>query len=459
MLSAQNMKLDRTADHDSRRRYRGIATAALSGFLGKGSNLVVSAATVSLTARYLGSEGFGLWTAISSAIAMFFVFDIGIANTLTNLISDSFASDDKQSASESFATALWLVISVSSALGLLGWICWPHINWQGLFHVHDPVLAQETSGAVAAAYAVFLVALPAGLTPRLLGGYQEVHAANFFNAAGNLLSLAALLVVIRLHAGLPMLVAAYAGAIPASHLAAMAWVGFIHKPWLKPWPSRVRLSLVSRIFHSGSQFFIIQIAGLVVLNSDNLVISHFMSPAAVLPYNVTWRLGSYITAVPVLVIPALWPALAEAFAKNDIAWMRGAYAHTRRITIAVLTAGTTVMMLAGRPIIRLWAGAAAVPSLSLLALMSVWMFIFAITLNQSCLLGATGRVKKQAAFSLLAAIVNLALSIVLIKLIGVNGVILATIVSYVPFVLLVQTLEVRAILSLPSAAEASAPTP
>ncbi len=431
---------------------------AVTGFFGKGSNLIVSAVTVSLTARYLGSEGFGLWTAISSAIAMFFVFDIGIASTLTNLISDSFAAGDKDSAAESFATALWLVVTVSFVLGLAGWVLWPHIDWQGLFHVHDPVLARQTSAAIAAAYAVFLVALPAGLMPKLLGGYQEVHAANFFNAAGNLLSLGALVVVIRFHASLPVLVAAYAGAIPVSNLVAMAWVAFIHEPWLKPWPGRFRSRLVGRIFHSGTQFFIIQIAGLVVFNSDNLVISHFMSPVAVLPYNVTWRLSSYITAVPVLVIPALWPALAEAFAKRDISWMRGAYARTRRITLAVLTVGTAVMMFAGRPIIRLWAGPAAVPSFSLLALMSVWMFIFAVTLNQSCLLGATGRVKKQAAFSLLAAVVNLALSIVLIKLVGVNGVILATIVSYVPFVLVVQTIEVRAILSLPTASAVSAPT-
>ena len=85
----------------STKRYRGIVRAALSGLFGKGTSLLVNAATVPLTVRYLGSEGYGLWITISSAVTMFFVLDIGIANTLTNLISKAYANDDKKSAATS----------------------------------------------------------------------------------------------------------------------------------------------------------------------------------------------------------------------------------------------------------------------------------------------------------------------------------------------------------------------
>jgi len=132
-----------------------------------------------------------------------------------------------------------------------------------------------------------------------------------------------------------------------------------------------------------------------VFNSDNIVISHYLSPAQVTPYNVTWRLVSYITAVPILILPSLWPAYSEAHAKGDLAWIRSAYARTRWVTLAVLTAGCIMLVVEGQNIVRLWAGASAVPSTMLLRLMCVWMFIFAITLNQSCLMGATARVKRQ----------------------------------------------------------------
>src|SRR6202011_875866 len=99
---------------ESKRRYRAIAAAALSGLFGKGTRLLVSAATVPLTVRYLGSEGYGLWAAISSAIAMFFVLDIGIANTLTNRISEAYAANDRQRAAANLATAFWLVLGISA---------------------------------------------------------------------------------------------------------------------------------------------------------------------------------------------------------------------------------------------------------------------------------------------------------------------------------------------------------
>jgi O-antigen/teichoic acid export membrane protein len=299
---------------------------------------------------------------------------------------------------------------------------------------------------MAAAFIVFLIALPSGLASRVLGGYQEVHAANVFTMGGSLLSLAAVILVIRIHGSLAMLVAAYAGSMAGANAICLLWICVFRKPWLKPSPSRIQRNLIGGIFHSGSQFFLIQIAGLVVFNSDNLVISHYLSPAQVTPYNVTWRIASYITAIQLLAYPALWPAYSEAYAKGDLAWIRRAYARNRWITLATLAVGCGVLLSAGRKIILLWAGPAAVPSASLLRLMCVWMVIFAIATNQSCLMGATNHIRKQAIFAVLGAAVNLALSVHWVKTMGVPGVLLGTVASYLLFIVIAQTIEVRGIL-------------
>lgn len=430
----------------STKRYLSIFRAALSGLFGKGTSLLVSAATVPLAVRYLGSEGYGLWITISSAVTMFFVLDIGIANTLTNLISEAYASDDKERAATSFTTAFWLVLGISILLGIAGWTLWPYVDWPAIFHVQNPALAHETSMAVGVAFIVFLCALPAGLASRVLAGYQELHSANLFAAGGSFASLLGVVLVIHFHGSLPMLVAVYAGSQAAANAVCLIWICIFRKPWLRPLPTRFRAHLIGSIFHSGGQFFLIQIAGLVVFNTDNLVISHYLSPAQVTPYNVTWKIVSYITAAQVIFFPALWPAYSEAHARGDLAWIRSAYARNRWITIAVLTIGCAVLLVAGRRIIFLWAGAAAVPSAALLRLMCLWMFIFAITLNQSCLMGATYRVSKQAIYGPLAAVVNLILSILWVRTMGPTGVLLATVVSYLVFIVGMQSWEVRRIL-------------
>jgi O-antigen/teichoic acid export membrane protein len=440
--------LSAPGEKDARRdkRYRRIWSAAASALLGKGTTLLVSVITVPLAVRYLGAESYGLWITISSTVTMFFVFDIGIANTLTNLISEAYASNDRERAAASFATAFWMVLGIAACLGILGWVIWPQLHWTSIFHVRTEVLGRETSHAMAAAFIVFLIALPTGLAAKVLGGYQELHAANFFATGGSVLSLLVVLAVVYLHGSLTLLVAGFAGSTVAANAACLLWICLYHKPWMMPWPRRVAPALIGRIFHSGTQFFAIQLAGLVVFSSDNLIIAHYLSPADVTPYAVTWRLVGYMTGVQALILPALWPAYSEAYAKGHLAWIRSAYSRVRRLTVAILVVGCGVTLVAGRDIIRLWAGAAAVPSSLLLWLMVVWIVVFAFTLNQSSLMGATYRVGKQAISSSLAAIANLILSILWVKTMGPAGVLLATIVSYLVFIVAVQFMEVRRIL-------------
>jgi O-antigen/teichoic acid export membrane protein len=430
----------------SQRRYRGIAAAGGSALVAKIASLAVNAATVPITVRYLGPESYGIWMTISSTITMFFVLDIGISSTLTNLISAAYARDDRKLAREYFATAFWVLTGIAVVLGAVFAACWPYLHWSAILDIGDPALAAETSRAVLAAFLVFLIALPASLITRVLAGYQELHTANAFTAAGSVLSLGVVVVIVGLHGTLPWLVAGFAGATVAANLACMLWVCLVRKPWMKPWPGSIRRAHVRTIFSSGGQFFAIQIAGLVVFSSDNLIIAHYLSPAQVTPYAVTWRLVGYIAAVQTLIFPAMWPAYSEAWERGDLAWIRRAYSRLRTATIAVLAAGCAVMILCGREVIRIWAGRAAVPSSPLLWLMCVWIVIYAFATNQSCLMGATARVGRQAVASVIAAAVNLALSIAWVRTMGPFGVLLATILSYLVFIVAVQTWEVRRIL-------------
>ncbi|HWF65768.1 MAG TPA: oligosaccharide flippase family protein [Acidobacteriaceae bacterium] len=418
----------------------------MSAIFGKGANLLIGAITVPITVRYLGAEGYGLWMAISSTVSMVIQFDIGIATTLTNLISEAYVRSDKKLAAQYFATALWVILGIVSLLGLVGWLVWPHVNWASLFHVTNPLLVRQAPVAMAVAFIVFLGYLPSGLATRILGGYQELHIANYFGIAGSLLGLLSILAVVYFHLGLPVLVGCFAGSMLASNLACLTWICFVHKPWMKPWPSRFRRAMTRVIFGSGSMFFLIQMANLVVWNSDNIVIAHFRGAAAVTPYSVTWRLVCYITALQTLAVPALWPAYAEAYVRGDIQWVRKTYRRVRWATAALLTVGGAGALFGGQTIIRIWAGPAAVPDIWTLRLMCVWMAVFAFALNQSTLLGATSRVGKQAVMSCIAAAVNLGLSILWVRPWGSVGVLLASILSFVFLILSVQGWEVRRIL-------------
>jgi O-antigen/teichoic acid export membrane protein len=242
------------------------------------------------------------------------------------------------------------------------------------------------------------------------------------------------------------LVAGYAGATVIANTSCLLWVCTVSKPWLKPWPTRIDWRITTRLLHTGGQFFILQMAGLLVFNTDNLIIAHYLNPIAVTQYSVTWRVAGFISTLQALILPSLWPAYAESWVRGDIAWIRKTYHRMRWATLVAVTLACAILLPAGRAIVRIWAGAGAVPSAGLLDLMCVWMVVLAITMNQACLMGATYRLRTQTISGCLAAVVNLALSIWWVRRLGSEGVILATLVSYVLFILFVQVREVRSIL-------------
>lgn len=433
-------------DTNGKRRYRQVVHAVSSGLMSKGVNLAVTLVLVPVVLRSLGAERYGLWVTITGSVSMFVLLDIGIANTLTNLISEAYAAGNCALAAEYVSSALWTVCGVTATFGLALFTVGRLVDWPSLFHVSLPALRQETPAAVAIAAGVLLCSLPAGLAARIFAGFQELHLANLFAALGSVGSLLCVLFALHHHASLPGLVGAYAAPILFSNIAAFLWLVTLHKPWLMPAPSLLRRVHVRRILRSGSQFFIIQLAGLVVMNSDNLVLSHYLSPAAVTPYNTVWRLVGYVLALQGLPVGAMWPAIAEAHARHDLTWIQRAYQRMRLVTLAIVGLATATLLLFGKAIIKLWAGPSAVPDTQLLTLMCVWMCLCAATVCQANLMGAVGRVGRQAVSSGIAAVVNLALSIWWVRTMGQSGVILATVVSYAVFVVAVQMYEVKGIL-------------
>jgi O-antigen/teichoic acid export membrane protein len=96
-------------------------------------------------------------------------------------------------------------------------------------------------------------------------------------------------------------------------------------------------------------------------------------------------------------------------------------------------------------LILVWAGPASVPTFSLLLAMGIWALISGFMSVESCLLAPLNRTREQATLSIVAAVVNIALSIALVRHIGAVGVIGGTILSYALVLVIPQSVIVRSL--------------
>jgi O-antigen/teichoic acid export membrane protein len=435
------------------RQTRGgrIGAAVSSGAAARVLSSLLTLVSLPLAVRYLGAERFGVWATITSTVALLNLLDLGIASTLTNHVARAYALGDKPYAARCTTNALALTAAIAGVGGLAFAAVWPHIDWMALFNVAASVPRPEVNYTIAAAAGLMLLGLPAALVSKVLGGYQEVQLSNLVVAIGAVANVVGLFAGIALRVSMPALLVMSAGCVTLCNFAALVGLLLAYKPWLRPKVALLDLPLARELLASGSTFFLIQISGAVVFSSDNVVMSHYLGAAQVTPYNVTWRLVALTAVLQSLIFPALWPAYAEAHARHDYAWMRRAFRITLRGTLALNVTCAVIFLAVGKTLIRWWAGAAAVPSSALLAAMALWAVIGGFMTVESCLLAAVNRTREQGVLSIIAAAVNLGLSIVLVQRIGSVGVIAGTILSYLLVLVVPQSLIVRSVLrtSLP----------
>ena len=440
----------------STNRYTRLFHAVWSGAAARVLSSALTLISLPLAVRYLGAERYGVWATITSLVVWINLLDLGIANTLTNHISRAFALDDRAYAARYFTNALALTAAVSGIAGTAFALVFPRINWIALFNVSANVRPSEVRATVAAAAILMLLGLPCNLAGKLLAGYQELHRNNLAMCAGAVASVVGLALGIALRVSMPMLFMMSAGCLTLASLLTLLVTVMWAKSWLLPRPSLLDRGPCRELLSSGSSFFLIQVAAVVVFSSDNLVVSHYLGAAEVTPYSVTWRLVGMATLLQSLIFPALWPAYAEAYARHDYGWIRHTFSFTMKGTLALNLVCVTALVLFGRTVIRVWAGPAAVPASSLLLAMGAWALISGFMSVESCLLAALNRTREQAVLSIVAAILNIALSIALVRHIGALGVIGGTILSYLFVLVVPQSLIVRSLFKTELAAERQA---
>jgi O-antigen/teichoic acid export membrane protein len=424
-------------------RYGRIIQAVCSATAARLLTSAVTLISLPLAVRYLGAERYGVWATVTTTVVWINLLDLGIANTLTNHISAAYALDDRVSAASYLTNALFVTVGIAGSVGVVFAFVCPGINWIRLFNVHADVSAAELRHTVAAAVALMLLGLPCNLAGKVLAGYQELYRNSCAICAGTVASVIGLAAGIMLRVSMPVLLLMSLGCLPLANVATLVSVVIWYKPWLLPRLSLVRRSAVRELLNSGSPFFLIQIAAAVVFSSDNLIVSHYLGAAEVTPYRVTWRLVGLAALLQSLIFPALWPAYTEAHVKGDYNWIRRTFALTMKGTIALNLFCVISLVLFGRALIRIWAGPAAVPSLPLLMAMGIWAVVSGFMSVESCLLAALNRTRQQAVLSIIAAAMNIALSLLLVRHLGSLGVIAGTIISYMVVLVVPQSMIVR----------------
>jgi len=413
-----------------RARFRRIGFSVIASLIARGLSLVITIITTPLTLKYLGPERYAIWVTLSSITALLAFADLGIGNGLLNSISEANGKDDRAAAQKSLSNAFLMLTSLALLIGIVLIALYPVIPWDKIYNVTSP-LAKSESGPVTAVFiACFLINMPLGIVQKALMGYQETYIDNVWSMVARIGSLIGIFLAVRLDLGLVGLVIALVGLPILTTICEWVQMFWFRRPWLRPSLRNIDPKIIWFLMRLGWMFFALQIAGTLAYNIDNLVIAQVISPEAVTNYSIPSQLFKLSTVFISLVSLPLWPAYGEAIARHDLSWVRKTFRLSLLINFASSALLSLILVVGGKPIIRLWVGQTITPDLALMIALATWTIIYNVSSAFSMLFSAANAIRFQVVWALLMAVVNLALSVVLTRQFGAIGVVLGSIISY-----------------------------
>ena len=193
----------------------------------------------------------------------------------------------------------------------------------------------------------------------------------------------------------------------------------------------VEKEVVSKVFKDIKNIFVSRLSTNLLVSTDNLIMSSFISVGIVGLYSNYSMIVQSVTNILEACSNALQPTVGNLFTEKN---HEKEYGVLRQITFMFFwgTSFATVSMLVLiTPFVTdIWLGTEYALNVEIVVCCIINFFTRLISMPIAMMMGVTGLFKKERNLSIIVAIMNLIVSLLLVFKLGVIGVLLGTLVSY-----------------------------
>ncbi|XXF79118.1 hypothetical protein P2318_05030 [Myxococcaceae bacterium GXIMD 01537] len=409
----------------SRSRY--AAWHYLSALASTVATAVVGLVSTPYLLRWLGDEQLGAWRVAAEWMGYVLLLETCMAPSLQALLTRGVARDDAPEVRRALSVGLRGYLLLTGLMSVAGCVLGVFIS--RLVSVGPALAGDLTWGWFLGLVAVLLV--PLNTFKALVEVRQRGYLVN-----------TALLLQGVLTTGLSVLFAWLGWGLKGQFAAGL--MGQVPLPALllvQGLRERRRTGFsVLKVEHDGalwreflalnSTIFVVTLCSRVSLQSDSIVASAVLGPAAVVPLVLSLRLVTLAQSQVQAVGNASWPGLAELYARKESALFGERLVELTRLTSVLGVAALGPIVVFNPAFISLWVGPAqfgghlltAVGALNALlqATFSLWGWCFT----------STGSVRRLVPMYLTATAINVAASIGFTHLLGIAGPLVGTLCAY-----------------------------
>lgn len=385
------------------------------------ANVAVALYMMPFLVHAIGDRWYGMWTLVATFMGYYGYLDFGLSVSVQRFIAGAIGRKDEDEANRLITTSFLLF----AVLGVVILIVTLVVAFFAPWFFTDPTEI-HTFQIVLAILGVN-AALTFAMAPvnGLMSGHLRFDIMTYINLGK--LAVRTALIVYFITAGYSI--------ISLALITLLADTGgnvlkvlivrkmFAHIRIRRRYYTRER---IAELFSYGGKTFVNQIADLLRFQIDHLVIAAAINLSAVTVFNIASQLVYYFRSLMTALMGVLVSVFARYQAENDRAAISKAYFFTSKISaVAALMIGGG-MIIFGSPFISLWMGPEYSGAYTVMVILTIPTVLYIALQPALALMFGLGAVGPLAKVSILEALANLGLSLLLVWSYGLVGVALGT---------------------------------
>ena len=390
----------------------------------KGISIVVSFMVVPITLGYVSSDIYGIWLTLSSIMLWLNFFDVGFTLGLKNKLAEALAHKDFERGKKLVSTTYFMMIAIFVPLCFIFEGIVPFINWASFLNINES-FNDDIRLALYVLIACFSLQMILNVLTAVVAAYQKVALSSAFPVIGHLFSL--LTIYILTKTAPPSLVglSISLSVFPVLVLLVASFILY-SKSFIKVAPSVkfIQFSYIKDLFSLGAKFFLIQIQGIVLFQTTNILITNITGPEDVTSYNIAYKMLSAVMMFYSIMLNPLWPAFTDAYAKKDFIWMKIVY--VKMIKVYIVFALLILVIIVCSPVLySVWIRDRATVPFVMTVFVGVYLMINTWDYLQVQLINGVGKIKLQSYITMIGLILHIPFSLLLGRNIGAYGVVIS----------------------------------
>lgn len=386
--------------------------------------------------KHIGETEYGIYLFVTAIIGYFGILDLGIGRSLIKFVAQYHTEDDKEKLNEVINTTFFIFLFI----GIAGAIILFLIGTFLLSYLASVLPALGSSDFYPKARAIiyilgaaFIFGLSFASLKGVLAGLQRYDVLALITLVMSLVNLGVVVLILSLGFGIIELV---------FYTTITGLLGFIITAWyiqrLLPHVSisfsYMRRGMIKILFDLSVSIFLLSMFMMIIYYTDILVIGLFVGVTMITFYQAAWKLYGIPGKIPEIGLYAVIPAASELEATKNLPALRRLFLRGTKYVLAICLAFAVPLIFLSRELLTLWMWEEYAQYYIIVIILTISLFFDFNNYMATQILIGMNKIKKFVKYYGIVAIINLSLSIFLVKQgFGLRGVALGT---TIPFVLL-----------------------